>query len=474
MVMWDGSRLPTLRKSNKISTPCFIGVLFCFLCSIIVGCESEYSTPSSLSALSFSADTLSFDSLFVGDQSENLVLRLYNRSKDNVLIDQILLEGGENAHFSINIDGVSSPSLMNVQLAAKDSLFIFVNFFCNHTMLENSMEVTDRITLRVGSMTKSAILSAHVMNVNVLDNVTISRNTSLTSNIPYRIYGELNIPEGTTLTIAPSAELYMAPKSRIEVYGNLIAEGTMDEPITIHSDRLSSFYDDVPSQWDWICINKSAHASLKNVEISNARNAIQVDSTASLWLNSCILRDAGASMVYSNHGDIHVYNSLMYNSGGALLEAHGGDVECIHSTLSNHFSWDYRKVSAVRLLPSTDSSYGNLLLANSIIEGNQRNELECEAESLLVDHCAITTENIKSIANDSRFVEVISTGNIKFKDVKKHNYHLTEGSDALNKANPSYVNDCPVDLDGNSRNISTPTIGAYECPIEQQIADHEK
>lgn len=472
--MWDGSRLPTLRKSNKISTPCFIGVFFYFLCSIIVGCESEYSTPSSLSALEFSTDTLSFDSLFVGDQSENLVLRLYNRSKDNLLIDQILLEGGENAHYSINIDGISSPSLMNVQLAAKDSLYIFVNFFCNHTMLENTMEVTDRVTLRVGSMTKSAILSAHVMNVNVLDNVTISRNTSLTSNIPYRIYGELNIPEGTTLTIAPSAELYMAPKSRIEVYGNLIAEGTMDEPITIHSDRLSSFYDDVPSQWDWICINKSAHASLKNVEISNARNAIQVDSTASLWLNSCILRDAGTSMLYSNHGDIHVYNSLMYNSGGALLEAHGGDVECIHSTLSNHFSWDYRKVSAVRLLPSTDSSYGNLLLANSIIEGNQRNELECEAESLLVDHCAITTENIKSIANDSRFVEVISTGNIKFKDVKKHNYHLTEGSDALNKANPSYVNDCPVDLDGNNRNFSTPTIGAYECPTEQPITDHEK
>lgn len=403
----------------------------------------------------------------MGDRSETYVLRLYNRSKDNVLIDQILLEGGENAHYSLNIDGVATPSLMNIQLAAKDSLFIFVSFLCDHTMLESTMEVTDRITLRVGSMTKSTVLSTHVMNYNILDNVTISRNTSLTSTIPYRIYGELNIPEGTTLTIAPSATLYMAPKSRIEVYGELIAEGTNDERITIHSDRLSSFYNDVPSQWDWICINKSAHASLKNVEISNAKNAIQVDSTASLWLNSCILRDAGASMVYSNNGDIHVYNSLLYNSGGSLIEAQGGNVECIHSTLSGHFSWDYRKLSAVRLMPSSDGSFGSLLLANSIIEGNQKDELECESESLLVDHCAIKLEKFKSIADDKRFVEVISTDNIKFNNVKKHDFHLKSDSEALNKANPTYVDECPSDLDGNSRNTATPTIGAFECPTEQ-------
>ncbi|MCQ2214528.1 MAG: hypothetical protein MJZ31_01240 [Bacteroidales bacterium] len=460
-----------MKRSNINYVNYCLGVVLLLLSSIIYGCESEYSTPSNTNALVFSTDTLSFDTLFVGDRSETYALKLYNKSDKNVLIDQILLEGGELSHYNVNIDGNNVSSLSSVELAAKDSLYIFVNILCPD-ISDAFCSISDKITLRVGSLTKSSVITTYIQNFNLLDNAVINHNTTLNSTLPYRVVGELKVNEGTTLNIAPNTRLYMAKGSRIEVFGALIAQGEIDKHIVIHGDRLTSFYDSIPAQWDHICINKSAQAYLKCVDISNAKYALQVDSTATVEVNSSSLRDASKNLIYSRFGNISILNSLFCNCGAAVIEDQASNIDIVHSTFSNHFTWDYRKKPSLNLLPYGDNTYGDILIANSVIEGNLDEELVCESESMVVDHSAISIKNESKLDKDSRFTNVISMRKINFVNRKGHDYHIKPTSEGIEKGNSKYVSLCPIDFEGNERDTSTPTIGAYECP--QQDNNDEK
>lgn len=439
-----------------------LGVVCFLIGSIFVGCESEYSTPSNTNALVFSSDTISFDTLFVGDRSETYALKLYNKSDKNVRIDQILLEGGEDSPYSVNIDGNAQHAISDVEIAAKDSLYIFIEINCPE-FSEAYRNITDKITLRVGNLTKNSIIQTYVQNVNILNNMTIEHNTTLNSTLPYRILGELKVADNATLTITPGTKLYMAQGARIEVFGSIVASGEPDKRITIHSDRLTSFYDDVPAQWDYLCINKSANAYLRCVDISNARYALQADSTATVNIDGSTLRDASVNLILSRFADISVLNSLLYNCGKAIIEDQASNIDIIHSTISNHFTWEYRNTPALNLLPC-DTIYGNILIANSIIEGNLKNELECKSDKLIVENCAITVEKNNILENDPRYQNCISTRKINFVNLKEHDYHLSASSEAIGMGDSKYSDICPYDFEGVLRDTSAPTIGVYEAP----------
>ncbi|MCQ2235453.1 MAG: hypothetical protein MJZ18_00480 [Bacteroidales bacterium] len=451
-----------MKKSNLYHIKYSLGVLTILLSCLFLGCENEYSTPSNTDALIFSADTLSFDTLLVGDRSETYVLKLYNRSRKNILIDQIILEGGEQSNYSINIDGNEIPALSNVEIASKDSLYIFIDINCPH-INEDFCTINDKITLRVGSHTKSAVISTFVQNVNILDNVTISHNTTLNSPLPYRVLGILKINESTTLSIAPGTKLYMGKNASMDVDGTLISNGESENRIKIHGDRLTSFYDNIPAQWGNINIGKTGHAYLKCTDISNARTVLRIDSTATVDIESCSIRDASANLISSRFAKLTIINSVLYNCGESIIEDLCSDICIIHSTISNHFSWDYRTVPSLQLAPY-EEKYGPILIANSIIEGNRDDELMCNSETLLVDHCAISKEKSSNVENDSRYINVISTRKVNFADRKKYDYHLAPDSEAIGKGNSKYFLNCPTDFDGVTRDASSPAIGAYESP----------
>ncbi|MDO4461014.1 MAG: hypothetical protein Q4C30_00765 [Bacteroidia bacterium] len=443
---------------------CGLGVVITLLSCVLLGCESEYSTPSNTDALVFSVDTLSFDTLFVGDKSETYALKLYNRSNKNILIDQILLEGGEESSYTIDIDGDRIPSVSDIELAAKDSLYIFVDIRCPF-IPEYFCNIRDKITLRVGTHTKSAVIETYVQNVNILDNVTICHNTTLDSPIPYRVYGKLEIKENSTLTVAPGTKIYMAHDAQIDVYGSIVANGELSNKITIHGDKLTKFYDNVPGQWNSVNIRRGAHAYIRHTEISNAKSALQVDSTAMVDIESSIIRDASVDLINSRFANLTILNSLLYNCGKSIIDDQCSDIYIVHTTISNRFSWDYRKTPSLMLLPY-EERYGSIEIANSIIEGNHGDELLCDSESMIVDHCAVSKEKTDIFENDPRYIDVVSSRKIIFADVKGYDFHLKSDMEA--KGDGKYAEICPIDIDGTTRDTLSPTIGAFECPTSEE------
>ena len=93
---------------------------------IIFGCKKNDIVQSSNSEiLSFSVDTLLFDTVFTTIGSTTRYLKVYNNSDENLNLDLIALNQGDNSSFKLNVDGEANNFLENVMIRAQDSIYIF-------------------------------------------------------------------------------------------------------------------------------------------------------------------------------------------------------------------------------------------------------------------------------------------------------------------------------------------------------------
>ena len=93
---------------------------------LLVACNKEDDFLLDSSAeLSFSVDTLRFDTVFTELGSSTRTLKIYNTNDQPVKINQITLEKGSTSFFRLNVDGIPTNEAMDVEIAANDSLYIF-------------------------------------------------------------------------------------------------------------------------------------------------------------------------------------------------------------------------------------------------------------------------------------------------------------------------------------------------------------
>src|SRR5690349_10731684 len=76
-------------------------------------------------SLSFSEDTIIFDTVFTTVGSATQVFTVYNNGDNPVKISSLRIAGGNNSNFRLNVDGVPGKSFTDVEIGAKDSMFIF-------------------------------------------------------------------------------------------------------------------------------------------------------------------------------------------------------------------------------------------------------------------------------------------------------------------------------------------------------------
>ena len=93
---------------------------------LLVACNKEDDFLLDSSAeLSFSVDTLSFDTVFTELGSATRILKIYNTNDQPVRINKISLERGSASAFRLNIDGLPISEATDVEILANDSLYIF-------------------------------------------------------------------------------------------------------------------------------------------------------------------------------------------------------------------------------------------------------------------------------------------------------------------------------------------------------------
>ena len=84
--------------------------------------------------LSFGSDTVSFDTVFTTVGSVTKTLVVYNRESKPVKIDRVSLKNGAASYFRLNVDGDNSLVAKDVEIGAKDSMYVFVRVELNPTI----------------------------------------------------------------------------------------------------------------------------------------------------------------------------------------------------------------------------------------------------------------------------------------------------------------------------------------------------
>lgn len=342
----------------------------------VVGCQREVWDSNPDHELRFSTDTLFFDTVFTTVGSVTLPLKVYNDHEGTLLIDEIELEAGVASQYRINVDGAPITNLSQPYrdkvLHAGDSMYVFVEVTVDpeESAGDSPFWVVEGLRFLTNGNEQVVTLVARGQNANFYGDpnefaIDICDEV-WTPDLPYVIYGRLRVREGCTLIIEPGTDIYGHSGSGIWVDGGrLIAEGTLEAPITFQGDRLDDAYADAVGQWginvdltlptDESLVNYSVfrggiwlsyadECEMNHVHLSQATVGLWVDSVApgadyALRLRNSIVTKAESIGILSQSGDIVGYNNLFSDCGQACgYFALGGDVQMHLSTFANYAS----------------------------------------------------------------------------------------------------------------------------------------
>ena len=463
-------------------------------------CKKDHQlNPDANLKLEFSADTVLFDTVFTSLGSATHHFKIYNRHSDDLKISSVRLKGGESSPFRVNLDGESGIEFYDKIIPANDSLFSFMRVTINPNDLNTPFVVEDELEFVTNSNTQIIKLLAWGQNANyiVADKmvniggepypyhiVADSLETTVwTSERPYVIYGYALINSYGTLRIEEGTHVYCHQDGGIFSWsdGQLIIDGTAENPVVIQGDRLESYYKDTPGQWGRIIMmdgragadHQISHAIIRNGTIGlNCQSSLKVTECA-LRIDNTIIENMSGYGMYSILYPVEAKNFSIANCGYANFWAFGGDYRFVHGTIADNWNGQSKDNVAVVLSNRAKDSNTeeifyypiNVEMDNCIIYGSQKDEFTTyfgpDADSTFrLDHCLVTTERFANAT--AGFNHCIFNLDPFFADPANNDLHIDSiASPVIGTGNPIFGNEVPYDLDGVSR-VGAPDMGAFQ------------
>ena len=359
----------------------------------ITGCRDEQGFSSDPShRLTFSADTVAFDTLFTEVSSATHAFLIYNRNKADLRIAHTMLAGGEQSPYRVNIDGLSGSSFDNLTLRRGDSMYVFVEVTVDPRGESTPFEVKDSLQFTLESgLTQQVLFTASGQDATVLSGVVIATDTTFTASRPYLIYDSLRVEAGATLRMEPGTKLFFTDKVEMQVYGRIEAMGTADSLIVLRGARTDRMFDYLPydrlaAQWGGITLHESSTDNLfVHCDIHSGTyglRAIGNDTTATkLTMHNSQIHNVNEDALQLTQCKATFTNSLFTNAGGHCVNVLGGQMDFVHCTMANFFPWKSERGVAVHIanyVKEEENSLYPLLgvnFINSIITGAKEDEL---------------------------------------------------------------------------------------------------
>ncbi len=445
--------------------------------------------------LSFSTDSVVFDTVFTSIGTVTKRLMVYNSSNKRINISNIQLGLAEASVFRVNVDGVSGLNINNIEVAAKDSVFILVKATIDPRDESNPYVVEDDLIFLTNGNQQKVKLVAWGQDANyiiadqVVGNfpkfrIVADSNETVywTSEKPYVVYGYALINSYGTLIIEAGTKVHFHDKSGLWAYvdGVLKVQGTLENPVTFQGDRLDQEYKDLPGQWDriWLMEGRSGfNHEIEHAIIRNGYIGIQVESflratSNQLSISNTVIENHSGFGIFSRLFAIDATNVVIANCGSyAAAFTAGGAYRFRHCTLANQWNYSVRNTPSLFfnnfLLDSLDKPIPipiNLDFSNSIIYGSNEDELERELvggadTTYLFDHCFIKLSD--SWKSNSAFETSYFNEDPLFKDYALFNYEPDTLSPVIGKGKPEISAEIPFDLNGVSR-LTSSDIGAFQ------------
>ena len=332
-------------KMKQIIHYIFIGVvLLCVACS-----KDDRFTTDRGSVLTFSTDSILFDTVFSTIGSSTKRFMVYNTGGDNLRIKNVAFRSGGTNGFRLNLDGQFGTSFTDVELLAGDSLFCFVEVTVNPQDKDNPVLIDDQIVFTLESGIQQPVnLQAYGQDVIILKNHKITADETFTANRPYLIYNTLTIDSLATLTLSPGASLYFHANGSIDCYGTIHADGEQ-APITFRGDRLDRIfaylpYDRLDNQWLGITLNLQSHDNyFRNVDIHSGTWGIAaIDTTTTkskLEMHRCTVHNVGGNGLQLTFCKSLITNTQISNCRGECVTVTGGNHQFLFCTIAQFCPW---------------------------------------------------------------------------------------------------------------------------------------
>jgi hypothetical protein len=466
----------------------FIGVIIS-----MTSCRKDFDFEPSTGNLEFSKETVYLDTVFTNIGSSTYTLKVYNRSDKDINIPKIQLGKGTTSKYRITVDGMTGEDadnngtgegkiFNNVELLAKDSLYIFIETtaeiadanptdflytdkieFSNISGIPQKVELVTLIQDAIFIKPDRPLANGPKETLSTIGLVgaeghTLITNAELnwTNQKPYVVYGYAAVPTGSTLTIGEGTRVYFHADSGLVVDNGatLKIEGQLNDTntegeiinrreVTFEGDRLEPGFEDTPGQWGTVLLFSGANNTINHLTLKNAAIGLYIQrntatTTPKLKIDNSQFYGCSNVGILARNADITGTN-LVINSAGlaSLWCSMGGTYDFTHCTFNNN--WASSKQYAVRVdnyyvdannLPvPLDLTQANF--KNCIIYGSNQIELILDKKGTTqfntnFDHCLIKFNDAgTSLANDTsyNFIRDVANpfGNIKNQDPKFKN-----------------------------------------------------
>ena len=475
-------KLAGIKKILTRLTPiAFVVSLFCGM----QGCISDSFTNSSTDILSFSTDTVSFDTVFTDLGTPTARLKVYNKAKKSVNISSIKL-ADPDTRFMFNVDGVSGNEFSDVEIRGGDSIFIFIECYIPEQEKNTPQLVEDKLMFVTNGVAQSVLLEAWGQNVTRLRGLTVTEDMTLTSEIPYVIFDSLTVAPQARLRIEPGANILFHDGAKMSVEGTLEAVGAPGEMINMRGDRLDDVlpdvgYDILAGQWDGIRIAPGSFGNrMEYVDMRSTKIGLVVDSCADLSRQKLLLvnswlHNSQGNALEVNYAWVDAYGCVFSEAAGAAVALAGGKHDFVQCTFTNYYLFVYPTQPLLYLTHCLPMQYEDdptqpLMTAyfkNCIFYGlpADLNEGDLTGSNVFLEYCSLKSPG----SDDENFLNCLWDTDPLFLTVRNDyyfNYHVAEDSPVIGAGNISYVTDiCMVDMDGMNRLTGSPsglpTLGAY-------------
>ncbi|MEJ7560389.1 MAG: hypothetical protein WKF66_18925 [Pedobacter sp.] len=391
--------------------------------------------------LSFSSDTVLFDTVFTAIGSVNRRIKVFNAHQKAVNISNIRLGGGKNSFFSLIINGVPANEKSNIEIGGKDSISIYVKATINPSNVNQPFIVEDSVMFNTNGNAQSIALIAYGQNAIFINEETITSNTTWEGSLPYIVNKSVTVAAGTTLNISGGTKVYFHGGSVMNVKGTLRVNGTEYDPATFSSDRLENYYENEAGQWLGIRFfassvnNKIEHATIKNAVIGVTADSLASDGSTKLLLVNSVIKNMTVASFVGYGTSLSGFNNLFYNSGQFLIYGvGGGQYNLKHNTFAGYNNEFSRRTPAIYFSDYSHLSYSDLTieLVNNIIWGVLPEELQIEKKTSALVTTNITHNLIKTSLQTYSNLNFLGT-DPKFVDPITGNFRLQPGSPAIKK-----------------------------------------
>lgn len=446
--------------------------------------DEEFTSDPSAS-LSFSTDTISFDTLFtrlasgeVKPVSVTKILYVRNTSK-NAVRTNIRLAGAYAGSYRLNIDGESTSQKYGKEILGKDSIIIFIQCYVEADTSSLPFLVDAELVFETNGNMQDVKLVGRGQNAKYLQNTVLdcnSGNLVWTSEKPYVIYDSILVPEGCTLTINAGTRIHSYNASCFLVAGTLIVNGTPENPVIFQGTRLDEWGKELSNQWIGIRFlpgsrdNVIRGAIIRNAFVGIEVDSLPVNSNPKLRIEQSRIYNMQAVGLVGYSSNILAVNNEISNCGQfGFFGAIGGTYRLYHNTFVSYNS-SFNRQNPLMVFdnsPYKDASGAviavfplSIELVNNIMEGSLEEEfLVNNAEGggtinpPVIQNNFIRTKQGNLNVNGNKL-----NMNIRFENAGAGDYRLHQDSPAKGAGVNIGVT---VDLLNKTRG-SLPSVGCYE------------